>query len=148
MTPPVRIGAATFVTVSEPLATNILASDQPKLLSCVVKSRLFKTLIPFSDEYKRNATDLFGRVNELLGSTLKNVFELKSDDIDDIPFRILNPRGQQAGNGDGSKQEDELVESYIAASYCWQWPQGSYFEKIRIRTCNLYSTCLRCEKRL
>jgi len=126
---PVRIGAAKFVTVPEPLATNILASDLPKLLGQAVKSKLFKTLVPFSDEYKRNAADLFRRVNELWGSTLKNVFELKSDDIDDIPFRILNPRGQRADNGDGSKQEDELVGSYIAASYCWQWPQGSYFGK-------------------
>ncbi len=125
----IRIGTAKFLTIREPVATRIHVSEQPKLLSRAVKSKLFETLIPFSEEYKQKAADLYMRINLLSGGNLEHAFEIKSDDIDGIPFRLLNPKGLQGDKCDESSQEDKLMDSYVAASYCWQQSQGQYPRK-------------------
>jgi len=123
MAPNFRLDTARLVTIPEPLATRILLSDRPRLLSQEVKSKLFETEIPFSDQFKGEATEFLKRINQLSGGALKSTFELKSDDVAKIPFRLFNPRRLEDENDDESRQEGYLVDSYIAASYCWQQPQ-------------------------
>ena len=118
-----------FVTIPEPFTMKPVTSTRPELLSLEVKSKLFDPVIPFSDEYKKEAVELLAWINMLSGGALKSAFELKSDDIEKIPFRLLNPRGIQHISGDGSSQEHEAMESYVAASYCWQPTQESYPER-------------------
>jgi hypothetical protein len=121
----IRLGTAKFMTISEPLATRIQASEQPRLLSREVKSKLFETVIPFSEQSKKEAAELLKRVHDLSAGALDGTFELKSDDVDEIPVRLFHPRGPQAKEFDSSTQDDEAVDSYVAASYCWQKPQDS-----------------------
>lgn len=149
MVPNNRIGTVKFVTLSGPLATRILASEKPELLTRSAKSQLFKTEIPSPDQRKKAAASLFERANALSSGSLKNIFELKSDDIDELPFRVFNPKlplqhtspeELDAKVRNRAIQSNELIDSYVAASYCWQQPQDLCPESGKSGTWNPYST--------
>lgn len=70
------------------------------------------SVVPFSDSYKEKVGEILGYVPALSEDSLKDVFKLKSNDITDLPFRLVRP-GWNATDVEGS---------YVIASYCWPAP--------------------------
>ncbi len=101
-----------FIAFPGPLPIKILASDV-RTLNLDTKSKLLRPAVPFPESYKTTAKNILGYVHALSGDSLDSVFALKSDDIKDVPLRLLNPGGTPPGTED----------SFITASYRWM-PAG------------------------
>jgi hypothetical protein len=141
-----RKGQCKFLSLSEPFATQILASDI-HIVNLEAKAELLSQVVPFSPEYKDAAKQIQGYFQGVTEGALKDVFTLKSDDISQIPLRLLNPT-MKAGKDCGISSELDGLEkfhrqycrfgkvslekevmpselgSYVTASYCWLKPAG------------------------
>jgi hypothetical protein len=121
----------TFLTLPTPLPTYIDSADI-HTISLEAKLKLLSSTVPFDEGYKVHAKEILGYVEALSEQSLNGVFELKSDDVQKLPMRLLGPGHEHIGNRNemkekevrGSEGEDDKDkwESFIAASYCWGQP--------------------------
>jgi hypothetical protein len=112
-----RKGHCAFLTFPESLPTKVSASDV-YTLDFETKVRLLASSVPFSEPYKQTARNILEHLRALSQESLNDVFKLKSDDINHVPFRLVNPGWNSTMPHD----------SYVTASYCWSHPEEENLE--------------------
>ena len=116
MTSPLK-GQCAFVSFPDAPPAEILAADV-YTVDDAAKSQLLSKAVPFSEDYKDTAKKVLGYLHELYEGSLDEVFTLKSDDVSQVPLRLLNP----------GKESPDVEDSFLTASYCWMasepaWPE-------------------------
>ncbi len=122
-----RKNQITFLTLPSPLPSYIDSADI-HTIPLQAKLKLLSPTVPFAEDYKAHAKEVLGYVEALSEQSLNGVFDLKSDDVQSLPLRLLGP-GYEHKETREQKEEDietrgggddkDQWESFIAASYCW-----------------------------
>ncbi|KUJ21216.1 uncharacterized protein LY89DRAFT_665662 [Mollisia scopiformis] len=85
----------TFITLPTPLPEYIDSADI-HTVALQSKLKLLSSTVPFNNEYKERAKKILDQVEALSGESLSSAFELKSDDVQELPMRLLGPGREQA----------------------------------------------------
>lgn len=103
-----RIGQCSFQSLHDALPTRVL-KEHVHVIDQDTKALLFAPSTALTETQRSAALALQDRLRNLSLTASQN-FDLKSDTVEDMTFRLLNQRGAL----------NEIESSFIALSYCWQ----------------------------